>query len=65
MVKNPPTNGGDLRVVGSIAGWRLTPVILPVEFHGQRNLVSYSPENCKESDTTEVSDLACMHTFSF
>ena len=26
---------------------------LPGEFHGQRNLVSYSPWGCKESDMTE------------
>ena len=29
-----------------------TPVFLPGEFHGQRSLVSYSPWDCKESDTT-------------
>ena len=27
--------------------------ILAGEFHGQRSLVSYSPRDCKESDTTE------------
>ena len=26
---------------------------LPGKFHGQRNLVGYSPWGCKESDTTE------------
>ena len=26
---------------------------MPGEFHGQRNLVGYSPYGCKESDTTE------------
>ena len=30
-----------------------TPVFLPGEFHGQRNLVGYSPHGCKESDMTE------------
>ena len=30
-----------------------TPVFLPGEFHGQKNLVGYSPWGCKESDTTE------------
>ena len=30
-----------------------TPVCLPGEFHGQRNLMSYSPYGCKESDETE------------
>ena len=33
--------------------WQLTPVFLPGEFHGQRNLVGYSPWNCKELDMTE------------
>ena len=31
-----------------------TPVFLPGKSHGQRNLVGYSPEGCKELDTTEV-----------
>ena len=30
-----------------------TPVFLPGKSHGQRNLVSYSPWDRKESDTTE------------
>ena len=30
-----------------------TPVLLPGEFHGQRNLEGYSPQCCKELDTTE------------
>ena len=30
-----------------------TPVLLPGEFNGQRNLVGYSPWGCKEFDTTE------------
>ena len=33
--------------------WPPTPVFLPGEFHGQRNLASYSPWGLKESDTTE------------
>ena len=32
--------------------WQPTPVFLPGEFHGQRNLVGYSPWGCKESGTT-------------
>ena len=28
-------------------------ILMPGEFHGQRNLVGYSPWSCKESDTTE------------
>ena len=36
---------------GSIPGLgRPTPVFLPGEFHGQRNLAGYSPWDCKESD---------------
>jgi len=30
-----------------------TPIFLPGEFHGQRNLVGYIPWGCKELDTTE------------
>ena len=33
--------------------WQLSPVFLPVESHGQRSLVGYSPWGRKESDTTE------------
>ena len=38
--------------------WLPTPVVLPRKFHGERNLVGYSPWDCKESDTTEN---ACAH----
>ena len=30
--------------------WLPTPVFFPGEFHGQRNLVGYSPWGCKELD---------------
>ena len=33
--------------------WQPTPVFLPGEFHGQRNLVGDSPWGRKEADTTE------------
>ena len=33
--------------------WLPTPVLLPGEFHGQRNLVGYSPWGHKELETTE------------
>ena len=33
--------------------WHPTPVLLPVESHGRRSLVSCSPWGHKESDTTE------------
>ena len=34
--------------------WQPTPVFLPGESHGQRNLVGYSPQGCKELDMTEA-----------
>ena len=54
VVKNPPANAGDARDAGSITGsgvrkipwsrkWQPALVFLPGKFHGQRNLVSYSP----------------------
>ena len=33
--------------------WLPTPVFLPGELHGQRNVAGYSPWGSKESDTTE------------
>jgi len=36
--------------------------ILAEESHGQRSLVGYNPKGHKESDTTEVTYHACMHT---
>ena len=33
--------------------WLPTPVIMPGEFHGQRNLAGYHPWGLKESDTTD------------
>ena len=41
--------------------WQPTPVFLPGESHGQRNLVGYSPQGHKELDTTEANQLAGMH----
>ena len=37
--------------------WQPTPVFLPGESHGRKNLVGYSPWGCKQSDTTKE-----MHT---
>ena len=34
--------------------WQPTPVFLPGESQGHRSLVGYSPQGCKESDMTEV-----------
>ena len=33
--------------------WQPTTIFLPGKFHGQSSLVGYSPQGCKESDTTE------------
>ena len=41
--------------------WQPTPVFLPGESHGQRNLVSYSPWGRKEPDPTEATE----HTRTF
>ena len=52
VVKNLPANAGDTRDVGSIPGLgrspgerarQPTPVSLPGESHGQRNLAGFSP----------------------
>ena len=39
--------------------WQPTPVFLPGESHGQRNLAIYSPWSCKESDRTEATKHVC------
>ena len=45
-------------------GMATTPVFLPGKFHGQRNLVDYSPESRKELDTTEQLTHTQTHTQS-
>ena len=45
--------------------WQPTPVFLYGEFYGQRGLVGYSPQGCKESDTTEQLTLSLFFHFSF
>ena len=69
VVKSPLAKAGDIRDVGSIPGsrrslrraWQPTPVFLPGESHGQRNLAGYSSWGPKESDTTEATYQACTH----
>ena len=39
--------------------WQSNPVFLPGKSQGQRNLVGYSPQICKKSDTTEATEYAC------
>ena len=41
--------------------WQPTPVFLPRESQGQRSLVGCYPWGRTESDTTEVTQHACMH----
>ena len=41
--------------------WLPSPVFLPGESHGQRSLEGYSPQDCKESDITEVTQHECTH----
>ena len=61
VVKNLPAYAGDLRDMGSIPGsgrpWKKaqqpTLVFLLGEAHGERRLMGYGPEGCKESDMTE------------
>ena len=63
--KNMSANAEGKRDTSSIHGrkipwnkkWQPTTVFLPGKFHGQRNLVGYSPRSRKELDTTEH-----MHT---
>ena len=45
--------------------WQPTPVYLPGESHGQRNLVGYSPQGHKESEMTEVAKQTAKSNSSF
>ena len=65
VVKNLPANAGDIRDTGPIPGSGRSPggghSNLPQYSclenpHGQRSLVSYSPWDHQESDTTEVTE---------
>ena len=54
-------NAGDVDLIPGLGTsipwrrkWQPTPVFLPGESHGQRSLVGYSPEGCKELDTTNA-----------
>ena len=59
VVKNLLASAGDIRDVDSIPGSGRSPGEecgnpLSGKSHGQRSLVGYSPQGCKESDMTEV-----------
>ena len=57
MVKNLPTNEGDIRDMGLIPGLRRSPG----KSYGQRNLAGCSPCGCKELDSIEQRQLkACV-----
>ena len=43
--------------------WQSTPVFLPGESHGQRNLEGYSPEGHKESETIEATEHTCIQNY--
>ena len=61
MVKNLPSDAGDVRNAASISGsgrfpgvpwnrkWQSTLIFLPGKFHGRRSLVVYSPWGLKSS----------------
>ena len=69
MVQNPPAKAGVQETpLPSLGGedplekeWQPTPVLSPGESHGQRSLAGYGSEGCKESDTTEATQHACMN----
>ena len=49
-------DAGSIPELGQIPwrrAWQHTPVFLPEEFHGQRSLVGYRSQGCKELDMTE------------
>jgi len=63
MVKNLLANAGDAGDKGSIPGLGSSPgggrgnplqYSCPENPHGQKSLVGYSPQGCKEPDTTEA-----------
>ena len=54
-----PRFGSWVRKIPWRKEWLPTPVFLPGEFHGQRNLMGYGPWDHRESDMTER---LSMHT---
>ena len=65
QLKNPPVNARNVgfdpwvRKLPWRRKWQPIPVFLPEKCHGQRSLVVWRPQHCKESDTTER---LVMHT---
>ena len=72
MVKIPSDHVEDLRDAGSIQGLGISPGgghvnLLPYsclanQCHRQKNLAGYGPQGRKESDTTERTSRAGMHS---
>ena len=69
MVKKLPANARDMKDMGLIPqtgkipwrrAWQSTPIFLPGESHGQRNLAVYSPQGHKELDMTEATYHTCI-----
>ena len=69
VVKNPVASTEDIRDVGSIPGSGRSPGgrhSNPLQYfclgksHRQRNLVGYSPQDCKESDTAAATEHTCV-----
>ena len=62
VVKKPPADAGDTQEmwVWSLGwrsleeAWQPALVFLPGESHGQRSLVNYNPQGCKELDMNEA-----------
>ena len=44
--------------------WQPTLVSLPGESHEQRSLEGYSPQGCKELDTTKGTQYVCMYALA-
>ena len=60
-VKNPPAiRKRGFKKIPWGREWQHTPIFSPGESHGQRRLVGYSSNGCKESDMTEHAH-AYMH----
>ena len=66
MVKNPPTNAGAARAMGSIPGsgslqkeMAIHSSILTWKIHGQKSLAGYSPWVQKKPDVNE--QLSILH----
>ena len=66
VVKNLPTRQETKEMSVRSLGWEDpleegTGFFLTEESHGQSSLVGHSPVGHKESDTTELTERACMH----